>query len=382
MLVCIVPEALPQEPMLQAMRLNFYKTSAVIFAVTVGQACADARSESSQVTDAEPIEWAVDSVPLLSIGTLDGEAPYIFSRIVGLDAWSDGYIVADAQAKEIRVFDGAGTHLDTFGGAGEGPGEFVLLSSMYVLPGDTVLAWDLRARRLTVFGPEMQLVDTESMALSTAYFASTAFGTGELLIRPFGAVVDPPPPGSTVRPTSYFVTYRRGGESPLDTILELPARPVYVSDDDEYPRLPFTVGPLVASGDSTVWAGTGETGWIVQIHPQGEVLARLELPEGAPIPPSRIAEEEEATGAPSPDRYPAFDRLLVDDQGRVWTRDYLDEDDAEQSWSVRRPDGEDVGRVAFAPPFRPVVVRGGRVVGVWRDDLGVESVRVYAFREP
>lgn len=326
------------------------------------------------------VEWGVDSIPLVSIGVVEGEAPYILSRIVGVEAFRGGFLIADGTAMEIRRFDREGRHVETVGGAGEGPGEFVLLRSMHVIRGDTVLAWDLRTRRLTVLDPSLQVVSTETMASRSMYVVSSAFGSGELLLWPFGALTDPDPPGSVVHPAAFFAVYRRGDGTALDTVVELPARPSYVTDDGGYVRLPFTADPQFAAGDSTLWAGSGQAGTLVRITPNGDVVGRLELPPGALIPPERIEREEEETGAPGPERYPSFDRLVVDDRSRVWTRAYLDEEDEEQQWTVREPEGQVVGTVVLPRSLRVTAVEGERIIGVWRDELDVESVRVYRMR--
>ena len=56
---------------------------------------------------------------------MDGEDPYLFRYAWDATKLSDGRIVvADRSTSELRVFDAAGTYLATWGGLGEGPGEF------------------------------------------------------------------------------------------------------------------------------------------------------------------------------------------------------------------------------------------------------------------
>mgnify|MGYP001821510072 FL=1 len=70
--------------------------------------------------------WSLSPEPVLEIGDLEGEAPYLFQRIWGACRLADGRIaVMDSPSAELRVFSPIGEHLRTFGRRGEGPGEFM-----------------------------------------------------------------------------------------------------------------------------------------------------------------------------------------------------------------------------------------------------------------
>ena len=49
------------------------------------------------------------------------------------------------------MFDSAGTHLVTWGGEGEGPGEFWWLNHVAAWPGDSIVAWYPSRGRISVF---------------------------------------------------------------------------------------------------------------------------------------------------------------------------------------------------------------------------------------
>lgn len=53
-------------------------------------------------------------------------------------------------ATEILVFDAAGQHIDTWGGSGDGPGEFRYLEWLAFLPPDSLAAGDGGLRRWRV----------------------------------------------------------------------------------------------------------------------------------------------------------------------------------------------------------------------------------------
>ena len=71
--------------------------------------------------DIPTFEGTVD----LEIGELEGDEPYLFTRIFSVAADPLGRIlVTDSQAHEVRVFDPDGNFLFHLGGEGDGPGEF------------------------------------------------------------------------------------------------------------------------------------------------------------------------------------------------------------------------------------------------------------------
>ncbi len=89
----------------------------------------------------------------LRIGSVAGGGPDEFSRIGTFTVDDQGtmYIV-DGMAEEIRVFDPDGNHIRTFGGKGEGPGEFSNATGMTWGPEGNL--WVYESRRFSVFSPE------------------------------------------------------------------------------------------------------------------------------------------------------------------------------------------------------------------------------------
>ena len=80
--------------------------------------------------------------------------------------------------------------------------------------------------------------------------------------------------------------------------------------------------------------------------------------------------------------------LIVDADGFVWVRPYDPMRNAAAlgglrgpggggSWLVFSPEGERVGPVALPDELEPSQITHDAIVGIARDALGVESVRVY-----
>lgn len=100
--------------------------------------------ENARPSEGSRLEWRIGPRPAVSIGEIEGEDPYIFHRALDATRLPDGRIVvAHRSSGELRVFDASGTHLASWGGEGEAPGEFHGGSLAAVEPwhGDSVMAW-------------------------------------------------------------------------------------------------------------------------------------------------------------------------------------------------------------------------------------------------
>ncbi len=144
-----------------------------VFAPTI--ACADAAPvpeagpsysvrDSAGVRIAEtvlsPDRW-VDTLgadPLFEIGVVDGDERYQFTSLVDIEPLPDGVAVSDRFTREVRTFEADGTHRVSFGRPGQGPGEFQEAPALRFIPPDTLIAWDIRQRRLTWFDLEGHVI--------------------------------------------------------------------------------------------------------------------------------------------------------------------------------------------------------------------------------
>jgi hypothetical protein len=95
-----------------------------------------------------------------------------------------------------------------------------------------------------------------------------------------------------------------------------------------------------------------------------------------------------------PSHKPLFDRILADDEGGVWVRDFpaqsfglfdarlADPGWPRQTWNIFDPDGVWLGELSLPERFDLHAVARGRLFGVARDELDVETVQVFRVVRP
>jgi len=95
---------------------------------------------------------AVSAAPILNIGVAEGDMDYEFYRLFDAIRLSDGRIaVVNQGTDEVRFYDGQGRYLSSIGREGDGPGEFRNVRRVWELPGDSLLVWDRRQQRFSLF---------------------------------------------------------------------------------------------------------------------------------------------------------------------------------------------------------------------------------------
>ena len=84
---------------------------------------------------------------------------------------------------------------------------------------------------------------------------------------------------------------------------------------------------------------------------------------------------------PFPSILPAFRSVVLDEKGRrLWVEEFelgAITSRGETHWSVYAEDGHLLGEVAMPSGFEVLRIGGAYVLGLWKDDLGVEYVQMY-----
>ncbi len=357
--------------------------------------------------------------PSLSIGALRGPDELLFDRVVSVVRDGEGnLVVADNGAGEIRLFDAAGSHLRSFGGRGEGPGEFEALVGAWLLPGGSIVAVDRRLRRISRFDSRGSLLGTGTLAGVAGMDMVTPVGlagSGTFLSRvrslTMPAASESPLQsleeafGADEAPPEYFVRYRLDG-SLVDTLAHHPGVMMSLSASGSgasmslnLMRVPFSPEPSAHGSEHGVVV-TGGTGYEVSVFDDTGALSRIVRLNEAPTvrtdehlethvrgSGNPVAEDEASIRAliasyremPMPETLPAYTDLRLTDSGELWARRYRQRDASVLRWDVFHADGHYLGRVEVPASFSIEQIGRGEVVGVSTDEFGVERVEVREF---
>lgn len=369
-------------------------------------------SAGVQIVVSTAPSWPSDSVwhlatdtPLVDIG---GTAASPFQEIVGIAVTASGVIVvADGATQRIRLYDAHGGLLRQLGGRGTDAGEFQALSWIGAA-GDSIIAYDLVQRRLTLF-PTRGRVRTATLdAGGTQYIAPLeVFHDGTLLVVSGGAVFPFPAPTGQVRRDSAQLMRVTVEGVVEDTIAQV------AWGESFGVRLGRGTGAFIAPmprpfsrrASAAVWGdkllvGDGDGYAIEGYNSVGRLVSSYRRPlDPEPVTPEAIdgfraarARAPASTGvqreldsalvaaldsAPFPAVMPSFERILADPSGNIWVEAYSVRGDQPTSWSIFDSDGRWLGDVRTPDRFEMRVVTRDAVYGVWRDPGEAPRLRAY-----
>jgi hypothetical protein len=303
-----------------------------------------------------------------------------------------GVLVVAEESGDIRAFDAAGDLAWHAGGQGEGPGEFRLLAGAGT-SADTLWFYDYALRRITYLDASGRLLGVA--ALQTDRPNLLAVGRrrdGSFVFAASWAAgsAGPDTPLGLRRDTVDYLHFGADGTL-LGRIARLPGRE-YVLDIEDG-RLTMASPPFARAASHTIrgddLAYGDQERWELRII--GDAPQRLRVSEAPPaVDRIRLAREIERrvelhsageqpglrrflAALPVPPSAPAYGRLLTQPDGTLWVGP-AEEDGA---WRVFDAGGQWLGDVVLPARFVPTQVAGDRLVGVWRDAMDVERVRVY-----
>lgn len=352
--------------------------------------------------------WAVHREPALDVGRAQGPAEYQLSGVTDVERTSDGrLLVANTGSASLLFYDSAGRHVRTAGGEGNGPGEFRGLGETVLSRGDTILAWDNRLDRLSVFSPDGEFVRSRTLRppeeAPVLGFQGPSDDGGLVMT----ARSRSPSGGGPFRRSVGFYLYR-GDRTADHLVARYPGDQGYrwnyrLQGREAFLNLPYPFGSSTASGLSgdrvCVTTGArfevrchgldGEPRLIVrQEHRRREVTGD-EVNRFVESVVSGIDNEAFRKRArqaydeleEQPDRMPSVDRLIVDPAGRIWVREYAPRyEEGDRRWAVFGADGVRRAAVHLPRDFRLRGVGGDLLIGTWEGELGVEHARVYQLR--
>ncbi|WP_419164502.1 6-bladed beta-propeller [Candidatus Palauibacter sp.] len=312
-------------------RSIWFATSGAILFSTAACAGGDAPPPEA---DVPTFEGTVD----LEIGELEGEDPYLFTRVFSVAADPLGRIlVTDNGAHEVRVFDPDGQFLFRLGGEGDGPGEFRSPCCVGFSPGGEL--WVRERPRYTVF--ELEDAGARYVRVVRRPFAGQGGGY-PVAFDAEGRTVDL---GLLPESDGRFVEGRihLNPDGRADTVeVREPAAAAEARKTVEFASdggagflffyQPFGRDWLRAHGPGGRWASAVSSAYEVELHGPDRAVSQLTGP-AAPGPALSPAEVEYARGRLEqdmewgnldeppfdiPERKPPLAALFFDRGGRLW----------------------------------------------------------------
>jgi hypothetical protein len=345
--------------------------------------------------------WRLADEPVMQIGVADGNAAYQLDRVRTALRLGDGRIVvANAGDQQIRWYGADGRLVASAGRQGGGPGEFQALTTLRRLSGDSVLAYDMSAFRLSWFDPAGRFVRSaplQPVGQVPPRFVDR-FADGSLLLSSSVRTMGGSTESGTRRDTLLFLRATPYG-TPVDSLPASPASEAsfhFTMANGQIQgmnilTLPFMRNVHTAASGEGYWQGTNDAYEIVLRRadgtPQRVVRRTVEaVPvRGAYLDSLRrvqVAEHGPEAGksldqVQLPDQLPAFERLLVDDAGNLWVQHTAWPGTVPPEWDVFDGEGTMLGTVRMPAGLRATHVGADFVLGVWTDEDGVEYVRMY-----
>lgn len=336
--------------------------------------------------------WRVGPTPAVTIGTTEGDPVYELFRVGDAMRLSDGRIVvANTGSGELRVFDSDGVHLESWGGQGDGPGEFGAMApgGLEPWPGDSLMAREPFQRRLSIFS------------------TGGTFGRAFRLQGGYASVVAPLPDGRILAQTLTSYSGGTPGTSELTRpdleygILEAdgrvhrdlgayPGSELYVVTTAErmFPRAyPFDRSAFAVAWGDLVVITTNDRYEIRAYRTDGS-LARIVRRDHEARAPTR-ADLRDYVARRNPDRpqalaavadmplveaFPAFNRVFVDRLGHLWIEEYRLPGEEHRLWTVFDPEGRVLGLVEMPGSFAVTEIGADYILATRRDALDIEYV--------
>ncbi|NIO33140.1 MAG: hypothetical protein GTN75_15290 [Gemmatimonadetes bacterium] len=352
--------------------------------------------------------WQVDAEPTLSIGSVDGSPDHLLYQVIGAVRLPGGRIViANEGSLELLFYDEDGNLLHRVGGRGGGPGEFQSLEWLSRHGPDSVLAVDVWNQRVSYFDADGNFgrsVRLEPNAEIPFPRPVGVFGDGSLLATQGTFSLGGDPPVRVERTLHPLFRYEADGRTAI-LLGSFPGpewviAPVGPVGQWERRRRPFGSETAFAAAGDRFYVGDNATyeiraysatGRLIQVMRRAAIPITLEQADIQAFEDSALAVGDARRrrqmrvlfdNLPAPPRtYPAYaPDIQVDGDLNVWVRKSSRAGDQLSEWSVFSAAGELLGTVVMPPGIDVLDIGADYVLGLQRDELGVEYVRKFRLR--
>ncbi len=356
---------------------------------------------------APELAWHLSPEPVVQIGGASAGDQYELFEVRSAVRLSDGrIIVANAGSRELRFYSSEGTFVRSVGRRGDGPGEFQNLQWMERTPGDSLITYDIRHLRLSVFDSSgafarsfllqssdaVPFANVVDMYRDRTFLAQGFVNTGN--VTPSGMQRYDTPlyhfaaegallaelgmfPGDE----SYFKSFADGGFSSYDAFFPLSTYRVaagdrlYIAQNDTYELRRYTSDGALTDIVRRAHTPVSVTREHVRLERE-QRLTQSHSDEG------RRALSEVLDEIPVPETFPAYQDVRVDDNLNVWVQEYVMPGVGGAAWSVFDSTGVLLGQINVPLLFEPYHIGTDFMLGEWRDDLDIEYVQLYELVKP
>lgn len=318
-----------------------------------------------------------------------------FNRIGAIVIRDDGLWVLDAGHRRVFQFDAAGRLVVTFGGHGNGPGEFILPSALRV---DSVVTIpDVRQVRVSRFTLDGEHLDTRRVSGPVAPSAGLAVLRSGVTVYVTSVHYAMSSSGISGDPYGH-VTVGFAGSSRADTIASRHGGSVMWQTAGRMSlfRTGFgDSGAWTTMGDSAIVMADGITGTISVFKVLHSPGMETDIPRfsvdsvtmgiaGLPVTQADRERVEadlrrsrsvrgQVTFEGWPSHWSLATSLLISDDGKVWARRAVHEDER-QHWTEVDLHGPLRRHVILPEGFSLRAIAGGRLYGVATDELDIQRV--------
>lgn len=363
-------------------------TALCVAAAVSGCSDADPAAEVPSA-DAAKATWSVAATPAVAVGKMDGDDAELFVRVVDAARLPDGgLVVLDADAHELRFFGPGGGLIRVAGRAGAGPGEFRGPFAVELVGEDSVVAWDYTRSILSYWSPSGEFLTERAAGTHRTIHQGELLPDGTLAVPRHGG--ERPPAWGRYRPSGVLIRYGRGEPSDLGPF---PYDEMFSGTRDGAP-MPFMARSALAAGGSPLRIVVGDDSNVPRVrvyNEAGDFLremalhdTRVEVSEGQwndelAVVRERFGNNPElerkiaAWGRPA--LTPAFDALAMDPAGRLWV---LRRQDSRLLATIQADDRL-IAEIELPDLAEIYEIGDDYILGLHRDPLGVESVRVYSY---
>jgi hypothetical protein len=350
--------------------------------------------------------WAFTEA--LTIGADVGDPDYEFGRVTSIEVDPEGLMyVFDGMASEIRVYDPAGRFLRSFGGRGEGPGEFSAgAAGAFLTREGTILVPDLGNQRISVLSPEGEFLGSSMVSYASGFPVRwDADGSGSVFVQRRAMGFNEDPELAAGDPL-----VRIGSDGEEETLVLLPkAETVWM--EGSAPRFRyFATEPSWDVGPSgTIRTAMTQRYRIEVREPDGAIRSIVTRPwEARPVTEVdrsrfeallRAALDRMGLSPPAIDRqidnlsygstFPAFNQVMEGPEGTTLVQqvDALEDIEAldlaeemsrrlgSRRWEAFDAEGRFLGTFQLPARFTPMVWQPDAVYGRWLDELDRAHVK-------